>query len=106
MAELKITAENFENEVLHSEKTVLLDFYADWCGPCKMLAPVLHELAEEKADSLKVGKINVDEQTELAMRFGVSSIPMLAVIEDGKIVSKSVGYRPKADIAAMIDGIK
>lgn len=106
MAELKITAENFENEVLHSEKPVLLDFYADWCGPCKMLAPVLHELAEEKADSLKVGKINVDEQTELAMRFGVSSIPMLAVIKDGKIVSKSVGYRPKADIAAMIDGIK
>lgn len=106
MAELKITAENFENEVLHSEKPVLLDFYADWCGPCKMLAPVLHVLAEEKADSLKVGKINVDEQTELAMRFGVSSIPMLAVIKDGKIVSKSVGYRPKADIAAMIDGIK
>ena len=67
---------------------------------------MLHELAEEKADSLKVGKINVDEQTELAMRFGVSSIPMLAVIKDGKIVSKSVGYRPKADIAAMIDGIK
>ena len=100
MAELKITAENFENEVLHSEKPVLLDFYADWCGPCKMLAPVLHELAEEKADSLN------DEQTELAMRFGVSSIPMLAVIKDGKIVSKSVGYRPKADIAAMIDGIK
>ena len=84
----------------------MLDFYADWCGPCKMLAPVLHEFAEEKADSLKVGKINVDEQTELAMRFGVSSIPMLAVIKDGKIVSKSVGYRPKADIAAMIDGIK
>lgn len=106
MAELKITAENFENEVLHSEKPVLLDFYADWCGPCKMLAPVLHELAEEKSDSLKVGKINVDEQTELAMRFGVSSIPMLAVFKDGKIVSKSVGYRPKADIAAMIDGIK
>lgn len=106
MAELKITAENFENEVLRSEKPVLLDFYADWCGPCKMLAHVLHELAEEKADSLKVGKINVDEQTELAMRFGVSSIPMLAVIKDGKIISKSVGYRPKADIAAMIDGIK
>lgn len=106
MAELKITAENFENEVLRSEKPVLLDFYADWCGPCKMLAPVLHELAEEKADLLKVGKINVDEQTELAMHFGVSSIPMLAVIKDGKIVSKSVGYRPKADIAAMIDGVK
>ena len=106
MSVIKINKENFASEVLNSNKPVLLDFYADWCGPCKMLAPVLHELAEEKSDSLKVGKINVDEQTELAMRFGVSSIPMLAVIKDGKIVSKSVGYRPKADIAAMIDGIK
>ena len=75
MAELNITAANFENEVLHSDKPVLLDFYADWCGPCKMLAPVLHEIAEENADTLKVGKINVDEQMELAMRFQVSSIP-------------------------------
>ena len=73
MAELKITAANFENEVLNSDKPVLLDFYADWCGPCKMLAPVLHEIAEENADTLKVGKINVDEQMELAMRFQVSS---------------------------------
>ena len=73
MAELKITAANFENEVLRSDKPVLLDFYADWCGPCKMLAPVLHEIAEENADALKVGKINVDEQMELAMRFQVSS---------------------------------
>ena len=77
MAELKITAANFENEVLHSDKPVLLDFYADWCGPCKMLSPVLHELAEEKSGTLKVGKVNVDEQMELAMRFQVSSIPML-----------------------------
>ena len=77
MAELKITAANFENEVLNSDKPVLLDFYADWCGPCKMLAPVVHEIAEENAGTLKVGKINVDEQMELAMRFQVSSIPML-----------------------------
>lgn len=69
MAELKITAANFENEVLRSDKPVLLDFYADWCGPCKMLAPVVHEIAEENAGTLKVGKINVDEQMELAMRF-------------------------------------
>ena len=69
MAELKITAANFENEVLNSDKPVLLDFYADWCGPCKMLAPVLHEIAEENIGALKVGKINVDEQMELAMRF-------------------------------------
>ena len=88
MTELKITAANFENEVLRSDKPVLLDFYADWCGHCKMLAPVLHEIAEENADTLKVGKINVDEQMELAMRFQVSSIPMLVVFKNGKAVAK------------------
>ena len=106
MAELKITAANFENEVLRSDKPVLLDFYADWCGPCKMLAPMLHEIAEENAGALKVGKINVDEQMELAMRFQVSSIPMLVVFKDGKVVAKSVGYRPKPEIAAMVEGAR
>ena len=106
MAELKITAANFENEVLRSDKPVLLDFYADWCGPCKMLAPVLHEIAEESTGALKVGKVNVDEQMELAMRFQVSSIPMLVVFKDGKAVDKSVGYRSKSEIAAMVEGAR
>ena len=106
MAELKITAANFENEVLNSDKPVLLDFYADWCGPCKMLAPVLHEIAEERTGAFKVGKVNVDEQMELAMRFQVSSIPMLVVFKDGKVVAKSVGYRPKPEIAAMVEGAR
>ena len=106
MTELKITAANFENEVLRSDKPVLLDFYADWCGPCKMLASVLHEIAEENAGTLKVGKVNVDEQMELAMRFQVSSIPMLAVFKDGKAITKLVGYRPKSEIAAMVEGAR
>ena len=106
MAELNITSLNFENEVLNADKPVLLDFYADWCGPCKMLAPVVHEIAEENAGTLKVGKINVDEQMELAMRFQVSSIPMLVVFKDGKAVAKSGGYRPKAEITAMVESAK
>ena len=102
MAELKITAANFENEVLNSDKPVLLDFYADWCGPCKMLAPVVHEIAEENADALKVGKINVDEQMELAQQFRIVSIPTLVVMKDGQIANKAVGAMPKEDILALL----
>ena len=101
MALLKINNENFESEVLNSDKTVLLDFYADWCGPCQMVAPVLAEIAEERED-IVVGKINVDEEMQLALKFGVESIPMLAVIKDGKLLCKSVGFRPKEQILELL----
>ena len=106
MAERNITALNFETEVLQSDKPVLLDFYANWCGPCKMLAPVLHEIAEENADTLRVGKINVDEQMELAMRFQVDSIPMLVLFKDGKAVAKPVGYRSKEELTKLVQSVQ
>ena len=101
---LTITTNSFENDVLRADKPVLVDFWANWCGPCKMLSPVLHEIAEEYADTLKVGKVNVDEQMELAMRFQVSSIPMVVLFKNGKAVAKSVGYRPKAQLLALVQG--
>lgn len=106
MAELKITAENYENEVHRSDKPVLLDFCADWCGPCKMLAPLLHELAEEYDGVYKVGKVNVDEQMELAMRFQVSSIPMLVVFKDGQPVAKTVGYRSREELNELLRSVR
>ncbi len=101
MSVIKINKENFASEVLNSNKPVLLDFYADWCGPCRMVGPIVSEIANERSD-IKVGKINVDEQPELAAQFGVMSIPMLAVIKDGKLVNQVVGYRPKEQIEAML----
>ena len=102
MAEIKITTDNFEEEVLNSEKPVLIDFFATWCGPCTMLAPVVAEIAEERSD-IKVGKVNVDDEPALANKFGVSSIPMLVYFKDGNAVNSVIGYRPKEDILAIID---
>lgn len=101
MAVIAITNENFEQEVIQSEKTVLLDFWAEWCGPCRMLSPMVDQIAEEN-DAIKVGKINVDEQPELAAAFGVMSIPMLVVMKEGKVANQSVGVRPKDQILAML----
>ena len=101
MSEITITKANFEEEVLHADKPVLVDFWASWCGPCKMLAPVLHEFADEHAE-VKVGKVNVDEQPELASQFGVMSIPTLLVFENGKVVKQSIGYIEKDEVMALI----
>ena len=102
MAELKITRENFEQEVLKSDKPVLIDFWAPWCGPCRMLSPTISEIAEDFKDKVKVGKVNVDEEEELAAMFRVSSIPLLVVMKDGKVVNSAVGVRPKDQIVNMI----
>lgn len=101
MSVIKISKENFASEVLNSNKPVLLDFYADWCGPCRMVGPIVSEIAAERND-VKVGKINVDEQPELAAQFQVMSIPMLAVIKNGELENQVVGYRPKEQIEAML----
>ena len=101
MSAIKINKNNFNEEVLHSDKPVLLDFWASWCGPCRMVGPVLDEIAEERED-IKVCKINVDEEPELASEYQIMSIPSLMVLVDGKIVSRSVGAKPKAQILAML----
>ena len=101
MSAININKHNFQNEVMNSDKPVLLDFWAPWCGPCRMVAPIVEEIARERID-IKVGKVNVDEQPELASRFGVMSIPTLVVMKDGKIVNQAMGARPKNAILGML----
>ena len=101
MKVLHINNDNFHNEVLNSDKPVLLDFFASWCGPCRMVGPILDEIAQERED-IKVCKVNIDEQPELASRFRIMSVPTLMVLKDGKIVEQSVGAMPKHQILAML----
>ena len=102
MAEIIITEQNFEQEVLNADKPVLVDFWATWCGPCRMLAPTIEQVAEEMEGIAKVGKVNVDEQPALAARFGIASIPTLIVFENGKVKNTSVGVVPKSVIVDML----
>ena len=101
MSVLKVNKSNFE-EIKNSEKPVLLDFYADWCGPCRMVSPIIDEIAEER-DDIVVGKVNVDEEEELAGQFGVFSIPTLVVLKGGKVVNQASGAKPKAQILALVE---
>ena len=102
MAEITLTAENFEQEVLQSDLPVLVDFWATWCGPCRMLAPVVAQIAEEKEGELKVGKVNIDDQAELAIRYSIASIPTLMVFKDGQVAAKTVGAMPKSQLLSAL----
>ena len=102
MAEIVLTDMNFDSEVLKSEQPVLVDFWASWCGPCRMLAPVIEEIAKEYEGKIKVGKVNVDEQPALAGKYGISSIPTVILFKGGQIASSAIGYRPKEDLEAML----
>ena len=102
MAVINLTNLNFEDEVMRSDKPVLIDFFATWCGPCRMVSPLVDEIAQQRSD-IKVCKVDVDDQGELASRFGVSSIPMLVVMKNGKVTAQNVGAVPKEDILALVD---
>lgn len=102
MAVLKLTAQNFEQEVLQSDKPVLVDFYADWCGPCKMMSPVIEEISEEKTDA-KVCKLNIDEEMEIAQKYGVMSIPTFMVFKDGEVSKRDMGAKPKSAVVSMFE---
>ena len=102
MSAITITQNNFKKEVLESSVPVLIDFWASWCGPCRMIAPIVEQIADEQAGALKVGKINVDEEPQLAAQFGVMSIPTLVLFKDGQLVGKSIGVKPKQAIMSMI----
>ena len=102
MAELVLTEQNFEEEVLRAKQPVLVDFWATWCGPCRMLAPVIEEIANEYEGKVKVGKVNVDDERELALQFGVNSIPTVMVFQNGEIKATCVGYRPKEEIEQLL----
>lgn len=101
MSAVNITKQNFREEVIQSDQPVLLDFWAGWCGPCRMVSPIVEEIARERPD-VKVGKINIDEQRELAEQFQIMSIPTLMVVRDGRVVRQAVGARPKSQILAML----
>ena len=102
MAEINLTVQNFEDEVINASKPVLVDFWAPWCGPCRMLSPVISEIAEEYAGQMKVAKVNVDEVPEMASQFRVASIPTLMVFENGKLKKRASGFRPKDDILELL----
>jgi len=102
MAEITITEQNFETEVLKADKPVMVDFWASWCGPCKMLAPTVAQIAEERAGQIVVGKVNVDEQPGLAQKFGIMSIPTVLVFKNGEVTGSSLGYVPKENLEALL----
>ena len=103
--EVKLSNENFNKEVLNSEKPVLVDFWATWCGPCNMIAPIISEISEEFNNKVKVGKVNVDEEKELAIKYGISSIPTLVIFKNGKISKTLIGFRPKEEIKEVLNNI-